>query len=52
MKNVHLINRLLPKFYRFVLLRSYTRHVKKKTYVHIIKYYSFSELHKFTFKYT
>lgn len=30
MKNVHLINRLLPKFYRFVLLRSYTRHVKKK----------------------
>lgn len=29
MKNDHLIYRLLPKFYRFVLLRSYTRHVKK-----------------------
>lgn len=45
MKNFHLEYRFLPKFYRFVLLRSYTRHVEKKTYVHIIKYYSISELH-------
>lgn len=30
MKNVYLEYRFLPKFYRFVLLRSYTRHVEKK----------------------
>lgn len=29
MKNVYLEYRFLPKFYRFVLLRSYTRHVEK-----------------------
>lgn len=28
-KNVYLFYRFLPKFCRFVLLRSYTRHVKK-----------------------
>jgi len=45
MKNVNLDYRRLPKFHTFVLLRSYTRHVEKKTYVHIIKYYSLNELH-------